>query len=74
VLWEGDVLEILKLKHEGHSQGFIAEKFNVSKSTISRIVRRKGWLHVGEMTGLLRWSLAAQVAKGRIAGRGPADL
>ena len=41
-----DVLEIRRLSAEGIRQGTIAKQFNISRCTVSDVVRRKSWAHL----------------------------
>lgn len=41
-----DVIEIRALSKSGISQKELAEKFNLSRANISRIIRRERWNHV----------------------------
>ena len=45
-LKEDDVLEIRKLKNSGYSYGKLSLKYNVSKTAIIRVVKRKSWQHI----------------------------
>jgi DNA-binding transcriptional regulator YiaG len=45
-LKEKDVLEIRKLAKEGFSQRKLAKMYNVAKSTIADILKRKSWKHI----------------------------
>lgn len=45
-LAEADVTEIRRLYSQGFTQVELARRFDVNQTTISLIVRRKGWAHV----------------------------
>jgi hypothetical protein len=47
-LTEANVRRIRELYLKGSTQNVLAEKFGVSDMTVSSIVRRKAWKHVGE--------------------------
>lgn len=46
-LTEDDVKTIRSLKAQGTSTGEISRRFGVSRSNVSRIIRREKWKHVG---------------------------
>lgn len=46
ILKNEDVLEIVKLKNSGFTLKTIAEKFNISASTVSDIVNGRTWRHI----------------------------
>ena len=45
-LTEENISLIFSLAHSGHSQQSIGQRFNVSQSTISKVLRGGNWLHV----------------------------
>lgn len=49
-LKEHDIIEIFKLRHSGFSHQFIADKLNVSRKCISKILNRKSWTHINIIT------------------------
>jgi hypothetical protein len=46
ILTEADIPEIFRLRAQGLSQDQLAERFNVTRYAISRILQRKIWTHI----------------------------
>lgn len=45
-LTEDNIREIRRLSNEGHIQNFIAAKFNITHTTVWKIINRRSWKHV----------------------------